>query len=444
MILELTYWLTMITQSFIFFFFWNQMLPQRFRHTYLIGVPYTILSHILILFCYEHMVLYYALQSFLKLTATLLGVCVLYKGSIKKKMGIWLLTECAALLCTLPVEFLLSSLYGVKIDHIQMNRNDTIGGMILLNNILLVVSILVGLLCKRKKLIRNEQLKQTMIMLCFVLVHFGFSCLQFSDRTVIQRDLNCFVHAAFQIMLFVLVYVQYSTTLQNWEIAKQTQELEHIRLQQDYIYNYYLLAQQRFQDVAALRRDMKNLMQTMQELHSDSGTHCDLNPDFSETLGSIPEQHFCSIPVIDAVLRLKSQEAAQYGIQTEFHPDDFSDALTYSDSDLCSAFANLLDNAIRSCRNDKNLDVHTISLRCFSENNRLTLTVTNSYGWEDFPHLIRQNDDTNPIGHGHGLKIVENIAKKYSGSFVIQRQAQTVTAELRLSEIHQEGTAAHV
>lgn len=441
MILETTYWLTVTTQCFIYVFFWNQLFPQRFKQTYFIGVPYIVVSHILIMFCYNHVMLNYVAQSILKMLSVLSAIFLLYKGSRKRKLWIWIVTEFASLLCTLPVEMLISSLYNAPIDQMQLNKNDTIGGMILLNNVLLVVSIIAGLLYNRKKHAANVQFKQTIIMLCFVVVHLGFSCLQFTDRAVLQRDLNCLVHSAFQIMLFVLVYVQYSTTLRNWELTKQAQELEHIRLQQDYIYNYYLLAEQRFKDVTVLRQDMQNLMNTVQELNASEGGL----PAYTATEeATITDQHFCSIPVIDAVLRLKTQEAAQHGIHTEFCVQAFAGPLPFSDSDLCSIFANLLDNAIHSCSNDANLTEHFIRLHSAIEQDCFVLTIANSYGWADFPHETTQPDDTSIIGHGHGTKIVESIAKKYRGSFTLQRDEKTVTAKLRLPLAAKEGADPYV
>lgn len=441
MILGATYWLTIATQCYIYVFCWNQLFPHRFKHTFLIGVPYTTALDVLAMFCHNHGIINYAVTNILKLFSMVSIIFILYKGSAKRKLCVWIAAEFVSLLCTVPIEMLTSFLYNAPIDQIVTNKNDTIGGMILVNNILMVFSIIVGLLYNRKKHVPNIQFTQSLFMLCFVIVHFAFSCVQFTNRAALQRDLNCLVHSAFQIMLFILIYIQYITTLRNWELTRQAQDLEHIRLQQDYTYNYYLLAEQRFQDVTLLRQDMQNLMNTVQELNSSDGALRTFTVA-EETITA--DQHFCSIPVIDAVLRLKTQKAAQYGIHTEFCAQDFAESLPFSDSDLCSIFANLLDNAIHSCRNDTNLTDHFIQLYSVTEQDCFILTITNSYGWDDFPHEITQPDDTGIIGHGHGTKIVESITQKYRGSFTLQRNSKTVTANLRLPIAVKEGVDSNV
>lgn len=440
MILEATYWLNSLTQGFIYIFCWNQLFPHRVKHTYLIGALNIPTLNILIMFCYRRAWLSYLALNILKMFSSIPALFILYKGSVRKKIWIFIATELISLLCTLPLEALLSFLYHAPIDQIVANKNDTIGGTILLNSILMGIGIIVGLLYNRKKHVSSIQFTQSLIMLCFVIVHFVFSCVQFTNRAVLQRDLNCLVHSAFQIMLFIVIYIQYVTTLRNWELSWQAQDLEHIRLQQDYTYNYYLLAEQRFQDVTLLRQDMQNLMNTVQGLNTESALRTFTIAEETTTT----EQHFCSIPVIDAVLRLKAQTAAQYDIHTEFCAQGLAESLPFSDSDLCSIFANLLDNAIHSCCNDSNLTDHSIQLYSVTEKDCFILTVTNSYGWDDFPHEITKLDDTGIIGHGHGTKIVKSITQKYRGSFTLQHDRKTVTANLRLPIPIKEEVASHV
>lgn len=441
MILETAYWLTMVTQCFIYVFCWNQLLPHRFKQTYLIGVPYSTTLYILSMFCYQHAILSYAAANIIKIFSGLSVIFILYSGSRKRKLGIWIATELISLLCTFPVEMLFSFLCNISIDQIALSKNDTIGGVILLNNVLLIVSIIVDLLYNKKSTLRTYKSTQTLIALCSAIIHFGFSCVQFANRAVLQRNLNCLVHSAFQMILFILIYIQYTTALHNWELTRQAQELEHIRLQQDYTYSYYLLAEQRFKDVALLRQDMQNLMNTVQTLNASERVLQSHNT-IEDTITT--DQHFCNIPVIDAVLRLKTQKATQYGIHTEFCLQDFAVPLPFSNFDLCSIFVNLLDNAIHSCSNDTNLKDHFIQLQSVVEQDCFVVTVANSYGWADFPHETTQPDDTSIIGHGHGTKIVESIAQKYRGSFALQRNDKIVTARLYLPITAREEMNPHV
>lgn len=151
MILEATYWLNSLTQGFIYIFCWNQLFPHRVKHTYLIGALNIPTLNILIMFCYRRAWLSYLALNILKMFSSIPALFILYKGSVRKKIWIFIATELISLLCTLPLEALLSFLYHAPIDQIVANKNDTIGGTILLNSILMGIGIIVGLLYNRKK-----------------------------------------------------------------------------------------------------------------------------------------------------------------------------------------------------------------------------------------------------------------------------------------------------
>ena len=61
------------------------------------------------------------------------------------------------------------------------------------------------------------------------------------------------------------------------------------------------------------------------------------------------EAQLCSIPVVNAVLEEKAVEAQKYGIRLETKINLY-DTRNISQNHLCSAFANMIDNAIRAER----------------------------------------------------------------------------------------------
>ena len=69
--------------------------------------------------------------------------------------------------------------------------------------------------------------------------------------------------------------------------------------------------------------------------------------DLSDSLTTTETVHFCANPVVNAVLANKAALCRRENITLEASLD-VPEATGLSDGELCSVFANLLDNAIKS------------------------------------------------------------------------------------------------
>ena len=83
-------------------------------------------------------------------------------------------------------------------------------------------------------------------------------------------------------------------------------------------------------------------------------------------------------------------------------------------SDLSSVLFNILDNAIEACRSTAGFDKH-LSLSLTTSKGFLSILVRNTKDPQTvFNHSTTKKDS---VYHGLGLSIIEDICRKYDGSW---------------------------
>ena len=112
------------------------------------------------------------------------------------------------------------------------------------------------------------------------------------------------------------------------------------------------------------------------------------------------------------MLEEKACEAQKYGIRLETKIDLY-DTKNISQNHLCSAFANMIDNAIRAERGftEKDSDRKIINVDAVSDSVSVYITVRNYVSGVE----ISREDDSSL--HGYGQQILVDIAQIYSGRF---------------------------
>ena len=133
----------------------------------------------------------------------------------------------------------------------------------------------------------------------------------------------------------------------------------------------------------------------------------------------------CPNHIINAILNRKLFQAEQFNVDITCSIR-LPRKLGIADVDICSVFANCLDNALKAAR--------------LAENKRRILVT--SYIKNDHLYLCVENtapDSSPPVrkGHGLGLKIVRDIADKYNGIMQITRADGLFKIEVALKQCTQ-------
>lgn len=184
---------------------------------------------------------------------------------------------------------------------------------------------------------------------------------------------------------------------------------------------HYAAIEARREEMVRIRSDYNGILTTvLQQLQSgDAAQAEELLMGLSVRIAATQESPFCSIPIINAILTEKQQQCEKDGIP--FHADLLlPDALPIQDLDLCSAFSNLMDNAIRVCRRER---APEITLSCRVIQGYLVIKCVNP---------SQTPPGGKPDNTGYGLPILRDIAARYQGNFFMDYTDGMVTAQLSL------------
>lgn len=142
---------------------------------------------------------------------------------------------------------------------------------------------------------------------------------------------------------------------------------------------------------------------------------------FLERLDMTREYPYCSIPIVNVILTEKVKEMKTYGIAADIGLNIWNE-IEVKQVDLCSAFSNILDNAIRACKQMNDSDTY-IKLRSKCIGEYFIIKCENSYRKGMGPFVE---------GSGYGLKILKDIARRYHGNFQVNEKENEFMVQLSL------------
>ncbi len=200
------------------------------------------------------------------------------------------------------------------------------------------------------------------------------------------------------------------------KIVRSDMELETMRYQK----SYYQELERSQETVRRMRHDMKNHLSVVGTLLRDE--QYEKAEEYLHGLDrefAVQTKTYCPDPVVNAVLNAKMQKAQKEGISCEYQVE-LQDGLAVDDIDLCSLFANTLDNAIEACMKIPDEKKRRITLKARSKNGNFSYEIVNSKENQ----VMERNgelrtDKEDKASHGIGLKNVRQIVQKYAGEIRI-------------------------
>lgn len=146
---------------------------------------------------------------------------------------------------------------------------------------------------------------------------------------------------------------------------------------------------------------------------------------------------YCDNEAVNLILSSYIEKAKEYNITTQVSVTA-DNLASYKPTDLCSLFANALENAINACRlvqvqndiiinnsyNNKsdvapdNINVYSdriITIKVFDKNNKLCINIANTYTVE--PAFVNNTPVSDEAGHGIGIRSIISVIEKYNGVY---------------------------
>lgn len=268
----------------------------------------------------------------------------------------------------------------------------------------------------------------------FPLSQFVFFCAgSYQTWTVSKLNLmqNPFMLPSI-ILSLVADIAMYRALMQNTKTRELTARLTEMQREMDMQLRYYDGLAGQIRQVREYRHDINNLIEVTEALLRSESCSEDgrlLLEEIKERAASSKIPVYSGNPTVNAVLYHKLDYAKKEGIDFKVSIDA-SESFPFDRADICSVFANLLDNAFREAANTENSFASVTAAR---KKGLLFIEVTNStkksFGMEGTKPSTDKEDCEN---HGLGLAIVENIAKKYDGRFMLTAANGTARAVITL------------
>ena len=273
------------------------------------------------------------------------------------------------------------------------------------------------------------------ILLCFIWNHYHFLKEERIFSTIVILlylgiiflgvYYDGFIAGGIAALIFILLEYLLQRIMKREEDKTIIYQNKLMKQQMDEIENIYMT-------MRGWRHDYHNHLQSLKgylSLNKVEQMKNYLN-ELETDLDSIDTLYHSGNLQLDSILNAKLA-IAEKG-QIRIHCDaSIPPQLHVSDLDLCVILGNLLDNAIESCRKIKDPDERFIRVYIGILKKQLYISITNATS-----ETVKQRTDhyftTKRGDHGHGLKRVDQVVKKYDGYLNRQNEPGVFATEIVL------------
>ena len=273
------------------------------------------------------------------------------------------------------------------------------------------------------------------ILLCFIWNHYHFLkeerifsaivILLYLGILFLGVYYDGFIAGGISALFFILLEYLLQRIMKREEDKTIIYQNKLMKQQMDEIENIYMT-------MRGWRHDYHNHLQSLKgylSLNKVDQMKNYLN-ELETDLDSIDTLYHSGNLQLDSILNAKLAIAEKGHIR--IHCDaSIPPQLHVSDLDLCVILGNLLDNAIESCRKIENPDERFIRVYIGILKKQLYISITNATS-----ETVKQRTDhyftTKRGDHGHGLKRVDQVVKKYDGYLNRQNEPGVFATEIVL------------
>ena len=350
----------------------------------------------------------------------ILSLFIFFKDSILKKCLMYLGLQLIMMTGSVILNPVFLDFYDVTYNEIHYPCPMQAIGTLSYTDYHLFVTLLVIEWSNRRKKVKWKNTSFCIFMSILLLIHFVFICFCMADRDMPANYEMALMQWSFQMIIICLIIAQYYSNKRNHELMLKNEEYELMKLKKRYTYEYYQLANKRYEDVSKIRHDLHNEIRSVKALiaYKDYSEAERIIQQLQDKLDNIGRVEFCEDPIINSVLAVKVEEAQQHGIRSDIILHSCAH-LPFESYDICSVFSNLYDNAITEC---EKLDIErpNITIRTSMKNEYFVIKFSNTTNRPDqtFSHRLPASMKKGK-GHGLGLSIVSDITKKYKGFYHI-------------------------
>ncbi|MEG3074173.1 MAG: GHKL domain-containing protein [Ruthenibacterium sp.] len=364
----------------------------------------------------------FILKAVLGAAFILLRLFVLYKDSIAKKLIVFCELVTVMLFVDLFLVIIISLLAHVRADEFGNSFDIRIyGGLVMTFLMITCYACVYSVTHHKRVLLQNSTLRRFLLFplgQAFLIFCVEFSALQGLTPMILVTTA---IAALFCIVSDVMILYTMRSLEENARLEKQVQMMQYTAQMQ--LSNYENI-KRRDAEIAKLQHDYKNHLAAISVLIKGKDT--DSEKAAAQLLESLQQQYsknwtitYCEHYIVNAVLTCKHEECVQHTIELQ-ESIVLPEQLPVEDVQLCSIFANLLDNAIHAVT-PLPPEKRKISVKTGVHGTTLFVNVANPYD----ATLMQK-------GTGYGLHILREIAAQYRGTVITNGENGIFTAIVSL------------
>ena len=279
--------------------------------------------------------------------AVVIGRRLFYKTNFLRQLSITFILIVAAgsaELIRVPIMWLLRiSIVSVDYSHSDMMLTVLVGSFV--SNIFVFFTAVLWRRFNLQKRMPRGSWAFVLMPLC-LFVPTTIYCMEIVRNNGVFSPLHIILMSGALLLNLLLICVQFNQA-EKEAVEKELSALKH---QTELERQHYQSVETRREEMAKIRHDYNNHLSSILAL-----LHMEKRDEAEQMLESLlakveqtREYPYCGIPIVNAILSEKEAECYKKGI--DFRTDLlFPEDVAIAPIDLCSIFANLLDNAIRAC-----------------------------------------------------------------------------------------------
>lgn len=366
--------------------------------------------------------------SYLPIVIQVAAALLLFKDSIKERILIPAVTLSVYLLLAVTIDHPLSTLLE-EYEHTPMVLAFLVFISVLYSLILSMFTLF------RKKEMYKEEYKSNISAFVFFpasQVVLAFCSVLAINSDVIFKNENAI--AIFgrneNILLFILAIgvligivgdiIIFKVMIQNTRAKRLQTELEMMNYQNELNLEYYQSLKQDATETRKIRHDLLNVIQTMylvfhEDIMNDKDKSEKILLDLEEEITGVGVEEYSKNQLINVIVASKVKKCKENKIKTNI-VINVEEELSVSDIDICRIYTNMFDNSIKA----------TSFLAERERKIFIESYVTAGYLYIKFANTATQKDlayepGKNKKRRGYGLSILRDIAAKYNGSFIAEK-----------------------
>lgn len=308
------------------------------------------------------------------------------------------------------------SINNLSSMNILLNDNFYRYETIVLGNVVLII-----LLYIYKSISSNLQVTKKEIYMCIPIVANMISFFIFYKYILKLLDISSATRLDILIMVLLLTFSNITLIYSIVKILKSNKKYIELTKLQEKINSenkYYSNIKKYYLKTKELNHDMKNHLICINEMNKKNIDTSNYIKDIEKKLDEYSNIFDTGNITLNIILSEKKELCIEKGIDFTININ-FSNCNFIKEEDICSIFANALDNAIEACEKIKNTD-KKIKLQGMIVNKFFAIKITNT---KSNNILLKNNNflttKEDKEFHGLGIKSIKNSLEKYDGAVSI-------------------------